>query len=138
MKNKTSKLSVAESISRSIDCLVAAGATKPLPLDFAEGEKYVTCRFNVNGTMAYFRFEPDVVRVLERLTGSDKEHQAKITAWRSMFDYINIQCDRIQLGQVTPLQAFLTELYNKTDQLTLGKRLELPQGQNMVKGLLSG
>lgn len=144
MKNYTSRMPVSESVEKITTALKSIGATSGSFGKWTIGsgptpEAIVCCVHTEKGS-GFFKFAPDVKVVLATLTGSEdkKKAQAEITAWRSMLDFIDIQCDRIMLKQSTAMGAFMEFIYYPKEGITLMERLKLPANAAMANKLLTG
>jgi hypothetical protein len=97
MKNYTSRMPVSESVEKIISALKGIGAIAGEHGQWVKGSttnpSAVTCCIPMSNGAGVFKFAPDVSAVLDTLKGSDekKKAQAEITAWRSMYDFIEIQ-----------------------------------------------
>ena len=66
-------------------------------------------------------------------TKEQLKKQAAKTAWKILFDLAELQCSMVLLGQATPLQMFLSSVYDMKsdetlfDKVTAGKVKLLPQ-----------
>ena len=141
MKNYTSRMPVTESVEKIITALKTTGAFAVSEWVQGTPPVFITCNIPTDkGAIGTYKFAPDVKVVLATLTGSDekKKAQAEITAWKSMLDFILIQCDRIALKQSTPMGAFMEFIYYPQQGITLMERLKLPANEAMASRLLTG
>lgn len=144
MKNYTSRMPVTESVEKIITALKTTGAFA-VNSQWTQGPAHaptsITCSIPTeNGAIGTYKFAPDVKVVQSTLTGSEekKKAQAEITAWKSMLDFIDIQCDRIALKQSTPMGAFMEFIYYPQQGITFMERLKLPANEAMASRLLTG
>ena len=137
MKNYTSRMPVEESVTKIIKELAGIGA---IPYGQWKQSNYIICSVQTEKGKGCFKFAPDVTAVYNMLSGSEakRKAQAEITAWRSLFDFIEIQCDRIQRKQSTVLGAFMEYIYYPGQGVTLMQRLQQPANQQMASKLLTG
>lgn len=141
MKNYTSRMPVTESIDKIKSALKAIGFRSGNLTDtWVVGNQEAILCAEYGAAVAWFKFKPDIKSVQATLTGSDdkKKAQAEITAWRSMLDFIEIQCDRIMLKQSTAMGAFMEYIYYPQQGITLMERLKLPANAAMASKLLTG
>lgn len=141
MKNYTSRMPVTESIDKIKSALKAIGfRSGNLSDQWVVGNQEAILCAEYGAAVAWFKFKPDVKAVLNTLTGSEekKKAQAEITAWRSMLDFIEIQCDRIMLKQSTAIGAFMEYIYYPQQGITLMERLRLPINEGLANKLLIG
>lgn len=145
IKNYTSSIEASRSMARIEELLVEIGATninKQYENKICTGITFLLYDLQLRQTLPFHlkaqveecftilwkdvkRPRPDTKDLLKK--------QAAKTAWKILCDLTELQCSMVLLGQASPLQMFLSSVYdtknNETfyDKVTSGKMKLLPQ-----------
>lgn len=123
IKNYTSTVSAAISISRIEKLLVSAGA-RDIMKRYNDEQQTSGIAFilPIENRQMTFNLVANIERIYELLLGeytrpTEKsleicQEQAERTAWKILSDWVDIQITMIKLEQVEPLQAFFPYLYD--------------------------
>lgn len=133
IRNYTSDVPAEKSISRIEAKLVEAGAqniTKSYSADKKLAELFFDLpdstdvkilrpvRLPANAERIYEILMKEVRR--ERSGTREKIQEQSIrTAWKLLYDWVDVQCSLIALGQVEPMEVFMPYLYNYRTKQTL-------------------
>lgn len=134
LKNYTSEVPAWKSVGQVEKDLVAIGATN-INKEYKDG-KLVGIKFIIliNGNSTAFSIPAKVDRIFDVLmaqvkrpikgTKEKNEKQAERTAWKTISEWVKIQCDMILLEQAEPLQLFLPYFYDPKSNTTLYDRVQ--------------
>jgi hypothetical protein len=135
IKNYTSEMNPATSISRIEDSLSAAGATD-ISKSYANGEcTAIRFRILVDQVPHFFELPAKVEAVYnifmdERIKKHDPAvkracaDQARRTAWKIVSDWVEIQLAMIKMNQAEVAQIFLPYAYDPASDTTLYERIK--------------
>lgn len=148
LKNYTSEVPATTSMARIEDALIHIGASnisKKYEEKICRGITFLVMDTRTKQTIAY-HLKAQVDEAYKIIMGqySNPNHgginkqkvmeQAMRTAWKILFDWVEVQCAMIMLGQAEPLQLFLPFVYDIANQETLydkviSGKLQLQLGQ---------
>ena len=144
LKNYTSTVPAATSMSRIQSLLVKAGATD-ISMKYSDMVcTAITFRMVVSGQMPMFFKLPAKIEPCFKVLWSEVKRpqadtkrkiteQAERTAWKIIADWVEIQLSMILLEQAEPLQVFLPYAYNTVTDTTFFEQIK----QNGYKALLA-
>jgi hypothetical protein len=134
LKNYTSTVPAAKSINRIEEFLVASGASD-ISKKFKEGACVaITFRMVIDNIPVFFQLPAKVDACFSVLWGevsrksrANKDNyleQAERTAWKLVYDWVEMQFTMIKLNQVEALQVFLPYVYDPAKDETFYEKVK--------------
>lgn len=134
LKNYTSTVPAATSMSRIEQSLVSAGATD-ISKKYESGIcRAITFRMMINHNPVFFQLPAKIDTCFNVLwkevkrpladTKAKTMEQASRTAWKIVSDWVDIQLTMIMLEQAEPMQVFLPYVYNPATETTFYEQLK--------------
>lgn len=134
LKNYTTTIDSTKSIAEIIDFIVNVGATD-ISQSFKErecvaikfiinhNENSVVYKLTANPEAAYSILISQRKKINPEIEEKVRKQAFKV-AWRILRDWIDAQCALIKLGQATPVQLFLSYMYDPSSDSTIYDKLE--------------
>lgn len=135
IKNYTSTVAVSSSISKIEHRLAQAGASRIAKNYSNERPSGMIFEININGVPTTFKLPAKSENVYKYLRMQRKKpptkaqdeairEQADRTAWKILFDWVDIQVSLIELNQAEIVEIFLPYAYNPATDQTLFERMK--------------
>jgi len=145
LKNYTSTVPANLSISLIEAKLAANGATKILK-EYSEDGKVESIAFTkqINGLEIPFKLPARIEKCQTILKSFVKkpradtlkriEQQAQRTAWKIIYDWVDVQMSLIELAQAEFMQVFLPYVYDYSKEQTYFEKLKARGYQKLLQG----
>jgi len=144
IRNYTSKVPATRSLMLIKEMLIEAGATNFME-QYEDGViKGVAFQIDLNGMPMFFKIPGNMEAIHRFLVEKDNprtneaiervQKQAQRTAWKIIYDWIQLQLSMIQLEQMEFMQAFLPYTYDVSNDQTFYDNLKASEFKLLTDG----